>query len=183
MLMALFSQLIINFYSGFEASFDKRVMQLSDYEAPISVYPDNVSENLKGVFDQYEKLVTDNSAEAKKYGNISDSLLKVGENDLLDYRKNYVIGGDFAPLLPQEILPFLPSSIDIPFNISLLTGLYNSIPKHSRPLSMNYISNALLRHLDGNGNRTITTSNHPLPFTFTVRVMGKDIISLHIRRL
>ena len=175
MLMALFSQLIINFYSGFEANFDKKVMQLSDYEEPISVYNDNVTENLQGVFDQYGKLVRENSVEVMQYDNISDSLLKVGENDLLDYRKNYVIGGDFKPLLPRDILSFLPPSIDIPFNISILTGLYNSIPKHSRPLSMNYISNALLRHIDGNENRTITVSNHPLPFTFTVRLNKNDI--------
>ena len=170
MLQALFSQLIINFYSNFEANFESRVMQFSDYENPISVYPLNVSQDLNGIFEKYGKLV-DLGSSTKQYDNISEGLLNVGKDNLLDYRKNYVIGGNFEPFgsengLSIPNIPFLPS----PNSINVLTGLYNSIPKHSRPLSTNYISNALLQHLDGSEERRITTSNHPLPFTFTVRL-------------
>ena len=172
MLQALFSQLIINFYSNFEANFESRVMQFSDYEDPISVYPLNVSQDLNGIFEKYGKLV-DIGSSTKQYDNISEGLLNVGKDNLLDYRKNYVIGGNFEPFgsengLSIPDIPFLPI---LPKSINVLTGLYNSIPKHSRPLSTNYISNALLQHLDGSEERRITTSNHPLPFTFTVSLI------------
>ena len=83
MLMAMFSQLIINFYSGFEANFQSRVMQLSDYEEPVSVFPNNVDNDLKGVFEKYRDLVSAESA-VKQFTNISDGLLKVSEDNLLD---------------------------------------------------------------------------------------------------
>ena len=171
MLMAMFSQLIINFYSGFEANFQSRVMQLSDYEEPVSVFPNNVDNDLKGVFEKYRDLVSAESA-VKQFTNISDGLLKVSEDNLLDYRKNYVIGGNFEPLLDDN-LPIPPQILNNT-KVNVITGLYNSIPKHSRPLSMNYISNALLQHLDGDGGRKITTSNHPLPFTFTVGFINSE---------
>ena len=171
MLQALFSQLIINFYSNFEANFQSRVMQFSDYEDPISVYPLNVSQNLTGIFEKYGKLV-DQGSSIRQYENISEGLLNVGKDNLLDYRKNYIIGGDFEPFGSDFnfSIPNIPFSSS-PKSINVLTGLYNSIPKHSRPLSTNYISNALLQHLDGSEERRITTSNHPLPFTFTVSLI------------
>ena len=167
MLQALFSQLIINFYSNFEANFESRVMQLSDYEAPTSVYPKNVTGDLNGLFEIYGKLI-ESASSVEQYDNISKGLLKVGESDLLDYRRNYIIGGNFEPFPLFEEFSYFPFPIPVPKSINVLTGLYNPIPKHSRPLSMNYISNTLLQQLDGKEGRRITTSNHPLPFTFTV---------------
>ena len=79
MLQALFSQLIINFYSNFEANFESRVMQFSDYEDPISVYPLNVSQDLNGIFEKYGKLV-DLGSSTKQYDNISEGLLNVGKD-------------------------------------------------------------------------------------------------------
>ena len=171
MLQALYSQLMLNLYSNFEVNFESRVMQFSDYEDPISVYPLNVSQNLTGIFEKYGKLV-DQGSSIRQYDNISEGLLNVGKDNLLDYRKNYIIGGDFEPFgsdfnFSVPNIPFSPS----PKSINVLTGLYNSIPKHSRPLSTNYISNALLQHLDRSEERRITTSNHPLPFTFTVSLI------------
>ena len=174
MFMALFSQLIINLYSNFEANFEARTMTLSDYDNPITVMPTKESvqgDGLKDVFKQYQALATETSADIKHYSNISDSLLTLGREDLGAYRKDYVIGGDFdqssIPKIPG--LP-LPPKLSEGLSIYMLTGMYNSIPKHSRPLSVNYMSNALLRHLDGSNSnqRKITTENHPLPFTFTV---------------
>ena len=170
MFMALLSQLFINFYSNYEATFEAKIMQLSDYDRPITIMPKNESVHgdiLKDVFRKYERLVTETSGDIKQYTNISDSLLILGKEDLGAYRKDYIIGGNFEfPKIPKIL--GLPLPTKIPINV--LNGMYNSIPKHSRPLSVNYMSNALLRHLDVSNShqRKITTINHPLPFTLTV---------------
>nr|QER78485.1 ATP-binding cassette transporter [Diaphorina citri] len=44
------------------------------------------------------------------------------------------------------------------------TLLFNSIPLHSAPISVNLHSTALLRALSGNPNAAITTTNHPINF-------------------
>ena len=57
-------------------------------------------------------------------------------------------------------------------SVTQLTGSYNSIPLHSRPLAQNYISNTLLNHLqvEAGVDETfrISTSTHPLPEPKTV---------------
>ena len=162
MSMALFSQLIIHLYSNFEAAFDKRIIQLSDYENPITVMPEReqVDEDLVGIFDAFEAIATANSAGVEKYKNISQSLLQKGRTDIKSYREDYLIGGNFL----HAKMPLFPKRVNV------LVGLYNSVPKHSRPLSVNYMSNSLLGYLDNSTAipRKITVSNHPLPFTMTV---------------
>jgi hypothetical protein len=169
MFMALSSQLIIHLYSNFEANFEARTLQLSDYDNPMTTMPNEVESNtsLKDVYDEYEKL--SESESVKKYANISTGLLTMGTDHLADYRKDYVIGGNFERD-PDFTIPIIQPSITV--DINYLTGLYNPIPKHSKPLSVNLMSNALLRHLDNTDSnpRTILTTNHPLPFTFTVKL-------------
>ena len=174
MFMAIFSQLIINFYSNFEANFERRVIQLSDYENPITAMPkkDDITGKLRGVYDEFEALATNVSVAVNKYQNVSFGLLEEGRDDITGYRKDYVIGSNFIEI-PNDSFGWIYSSVprfEAPENVNGLIGLYNTAPKHSRPLSVSYISNALLGHLDTSNatNRRITATNHPLPFSFTV---------------
>lgn len=54
-------------------------------------------------------------------------------------------------------------------SLSGIKAMYNSIPLHSRPLSVNLANNALLRHLYGNSSKSISVANHPLPQSRTAR--------------
>ena len=133
MFMALFSQLIIHLYSNFEANFEKRILQLSDYDNPITTMPNETqgSTTLKDVYEEYKNL----SGSVQTYDNISAGLLTMGDEHLGDYRKDYVIGGNFEHI-PSFSIPITENfSIPIP-DVNSLTALYNSIPKHSKPLKL-----------------------------------------------
>ena len=48
--------------------------------------------------------------------------------------------------------------------------MYNTVPNHARPLSLNLVNNAMLRHLDGEDEQhSITVTNWPLPLNKVVR--------------
>ena len=179
----MFSQLIVNYVSNFELNFERRVIQLSDYEDPITVMPNknDVTGKLRGVYDEFETLANNMSIAVNQYHNVSFGLLEKGRDDITGYRKDYVIGSNFCSNkscsnfieIPNDSFGWIYSSVpqfEAPGNLNGLIGLYNTAPKHSRPLSVSYISNALLGHLDtsNTNNRRITTTNHPLPFSFTV---------------
>ena len=181
MFMAIFSQLLINFWSNFEANFERRVIQLSDYENPITVMPNknDITGKLRGVYDEFETLANNMSIAVNQYHNVSFGLLEKGRDDITGYRKDYVIGSNFIDLksqifeIPNDSFGWIYSSVpryEAPESVNGLIGLYNTAPKHSRPLSVSYISNALLGHLDTSNanNRRITAANHPLPISFTV---------------
>ena len=181
MFMAIFSQLIVNYGSNFEANFERRLIQLSDYENPITVMPNknDVTGKLRGVYDEFETLANNMSIAVNQYHNVSFGLLEKGRDDITGYRKDYVIGSNFIDLksqipdIPNDSFSWIYSSVpryEAPESVNGLIGLYNTAPKHSRPLSVSYISNALLGYLDtsNTNNRRITATNHPLPFSFTV---------------
>ena len=183
MLMAIFSQLIVSFVSNFELNFERRVIQLSDYENPITVMPNknDITGKLRGVYDEFETLANNMSIAVNQYHNVSFGLLEKGRDDITGYRKDYVIGSNFCwnklcanfIEIPNDSFGWIYSSVprfEAPESVNGLIGLYNTAPKHSRPLSVSYISNALLGHLDtsNTNNRRITATNHPLPFSFTV---------------
>ena len=181
MLMAIFSQLIVSFVSNFELNFERRVIQLSDYENPITVMPNknDITGKLLGVYDEFETLATNISKAVNQYHNVSFGLLEKGRDDITGYRKDYVIGSNFIDLksqileIPNDSFGWIYPSVpryEAPESVNGLIGLYNTAPKHSRPLSVSYISNALLGYLDTSNanNRRITVANHPLPISFTV---------------
>ena len=115
---------------------------------------------------------------------ITKWLLEKGEDEIASYRRDYVIGSEFSQIDLEKLRNTSPDDIEkyINFpmpamdmmymtypNVTIMNGLYNSVPVHSRPLAVNLISNTLLGHLDmSNNSRRITITNHPLPFTSTV---------------
>jgi len=62
--------------------------------------------------------------------------------DLGAYREKYIVAGEL--------------------NASSVTALYSSIPNHAAPLSVNLMSNTILRAMEGNKNYSISVSSHPL---------------------
>ena len=122
---------------------------------------------------QYSTLKTINDS------NITRWLLDEGETDLASYRRNYVVGGDIRLIEPNatetlayEYFPDIPSMFtQLLSNVTIINGLYNSITLHSRPLAVNLMSNTLLQYFDDASlDRTISSTNHPLPSTNTVSV-------------
>uniref|UniRef100_A0A8D8ZYL0 ATP-binding cassette sub-family A member 3 n=1 Tax=Cacopsylla melanoneura TaxID=428564 RepID=A0A8D8ZYL0_9HEMI len=76
--------------------------------------------------------------------NITAELLKFGEQREQDYRTKVLAGA----VIEQ----------------AASTVMFNSIPLHAMPISLNLHSTALLRALTDNPKATITTSNHPINF-------------------
>ena len=166
--MAIFCQIVINMYSNFEASFNPRLIRMQDYDNPITVLENdknfgeltNAFANLK----ENSQLVELNDTELPQW---LLNELNGGKIDLGSYRRDYVVGGKFAKMDTGMLsgalrIPGLP-------NVTILNGLYNSVPKHAKPLAVNFMSNTLLEYLDSSDvSRRITVTNHPLPFSFTV---------------
>ena len=162
-------------YSNYEASFDPRVIKLSDYDQPVTVMTFN--ESMEKIIHEFRDLAKENSQVEQLNGtnsNITGFLLQEGEEDLGAYRRNYVIGANFfhqsLDTFKSNILHLLDKNNTLINKINVINGLYNSIPIHSRPLAVNSMSNSLLGYLDDTNSsiRRITTINHPLPFSFTV---------------
>ena len=84
MLMAMFSQLIVSFVSNFELNFERRVIQLSDYENPITVMPNknDITGKVLGVYDEFETLANNMSIAVNQYPNVSFGLLEEGRDDI-----------------------------------------------------------------------------------------------------
>ena len=180
MFMAIFCQVVINMYSNFEASFNPRLIQMKDYDNPITVLENdknfgeltNAFANLK----ENSQLIELNDTEIPEW---LLNELNGGKIDLGSYRRDYVVGGNFAKMDTSALRPALtflsgalglPSIPDLP-NVTILNGLYNSVPKHAKPLAVNFMSNTLLEYLDSSDvSRRITVTNHPLPFSFTVSI-------------
>ena len=175
--MAFNCQRIQLFFGNSGKASEPRIMRMTDYDNPITVMqPDD---DLLELTSEFSKLAKENSMLLTiNSSNITQWLLNQGETDLESYHRDYVIGADFLQIpldkmgsldnqqtnqAQENITEYLPKIT--------VTGLYNSIATHSRPLIVNFMSNILLGYLDGsNLDRKITTTNHPLPTINTVRV-------------
>lgn len=158
---------------------------MSDYDSPVTTLHYNPDlDDLSNVFGQLSK-EDSNLKTVNDTAHITKWLLEKGEDYLGSYRRDYVVGGEFSRIdsgrllngskdMKEFIKLKLPGiggiGITVP-KITIMNGLYNSIPVHSRPLAVNFISNTLLGHLDNSNNsRKITVTNHPLPYTWTVSI-------------
>jgi ATP-binding cassette subfamily A (ABC1) protein 3 len=75
-------------------------------------------------------------------------LLCIGARSLLELNDQYVIGVDANENLNETVLD--------------LTGYFNNQPYHAPPLSLNYITNSLLKQYSSTINRSIHVINHPV---------------------
>lgn len=91
--------------------------------------------------------------------NIDSYLLSVAEKNMEAYRREYVIGGSFNT----------SSWIN-----KTLTGHFTNEAFHTIAISLSLIDATILRHLIGN-NRSITTTNYPLPRSDNVQASSEII--------
>ena len=181
--MAIVCQLEIKLFGNSETNFQQRTIQMTDYNSPITIMQHN--ENLVNLTNEFKKLAEQHSTlqELNEDDNVTQWLLNKGETDLGSYRRDYVVGGDSFQITPDEMglilhqhFPKIPENFShlLP-NTNIVNGMYNAIAIHSRPLAVNLMSNTLLRYLDDSElDRTITSINHPLPSSYTVRI--KNIV-------
>ncbi len=85
------------------------------------------------------------------------------ETTLAEYRSQYILAADF-----QNRRHCLPGDDGLCASDYIeLIGVYNTVPTHTRPLAVNYVSNTLLAYLEYLANprgerHNITVTNHPL---------------------
>jgi hypothetical protein len=85
-----------------------------------------------------------------KPSDVISYLVCIGKRSLLELNDQHLIGIDVTEDSTEGILN--------------LTGYFNNQPYHAPPLSLNYLTNALLKQYSSTSmsNRTINVVNHPV---------------------
>lgn len=119
-----------------------RSLSLQDYSPTVVLYTSS-----NETVDSYIDLVENEGSSVKNPGKpINHALLEFGENNINDYHTKYVIAAEFNQSDPFSVL---------------LNAMYSSLAFHAAPISLNLLTNALLKH--ANTGSSITVINHPLP--------------------
>jgi hypothetical protein len=87
-------------------------------------------------------------------GGVQEGLLREGAKNVAQYRKSYIVAGSFNETQDNGLR---------------VTALYSSNAQHASPISVNLISNTLLRY-HTTGKHHITATNHPLPSQSAVSI-------------
>ena len=124
--------------------YDPLTLNLETYgESAHYYYHDNDTVDIS---QAYGKVVGD-QGELISTGNFTEFILDVGLDDISKYRQLLVAGADFSK----------------DNSMKNLTCLYNSVPLHALPVSVNLMSNALLKHYYEDVDKSIIVINHPFP--------------------
>lgn len=133
-----------------------RVINLSDYGATNVLY--SVNENLVVWNDKYEELVKLTGSSVMEVEDVCASLLLAGESDMQKYRTKFIIAAEFN------------SSSS---GAGMLNAMFSSTAIHSAPISLNVLTNAVLK--TNSQEKSITAINHPLP-SREVRVLEYSLV-------
>ncbi|PSN44305.1 ATP-binding cassette sub-family A member 17 [Blattella germanica] len=129
-----------------------RVFKLSDYgqtEVLYSVSDVHVGNWSKPYLDMVKREVSN----PKHVSSVSQELLQVGNTSIQYYHDKYIVGAEFN------------STSDVP----VLNGMFSSTALHSVPISLNLMTNSILK----TKGKSITATNHPLSKELA---LGFDII-------
>ncbi|KAJ4448581.1 hypothetical protein ANN_10600 [Periplaneta americana] len=118
-----------------------RTMNLSDYGTTEVLYSTNP--DLLSWSNKYAEIVKSTGSNIQDVPDVSAALLQAGETAIKNYRNNYIIAAEFN------------SSGGKIFN-----GMFSSIGVHSAPISLNVLTNAILK--TKSSEKSIVTINHPL---------------------
>lgn len=121
-----------------------RVINLNDYGATNVLY--SVNESLVGWNDMYEELVKLTGSSVMEVEDVCASLLLAGQSDMQKYRTEFIIAAEFN------------SSSS---GTGMLNAMFSSTAVHSAPISLNVLTNAVLK--TNSQEKSITAINHPLP--------------------
>jgi hypothetical protein len=137
--LAVLTVVLIDIYSTAQSAEPARILSLKDY-SPTEVLYTGSNES----FNVYKDLVEKERSSVKNPEKPINHVLKeIAENNR-DYRTKYIVAAEF-----NDSNPFI-----------LLNAMYSSTAYHSAPISLNLLTNAVLKHRDE--NRSITVINHPL---------------------
>ncbi|XP_043500226.1 ATP-binding cassette sub-family A member 7-like [Polistes fuscatus] len=124
-------------------------LTLNMYRNPKAFYSSDNSE----YGNRYKEIIENfwGSAINVATGSISEELLSLGKKDIVDYHNHLVVSAEFNGTNTSEITA---------------NGLYSGTMMHSIPLTMNILSNTILRSLTGE-KYSIEISKQQLPDSFS----------------
>lgn len=142
--LAVLTVVLVNTGSTAEPA---RTLSLRDYSPTEVLYSSNVTTVDWGVNDSYIELIESvDSSVNNSQESVNCALVQVGRNNVNNYHKQFVVAAEFNASNLSEV--------------SLLNGMYSSIVFHAAPVSLNLLTNAVLKAKDQ--NKSITVINHPL---------------------
>jgi len=167
--MALLTVSVSNPSNTKETKHPNRDIELSSYEDPVTFvgFDRNSTACMEcsALKEAFLSTIKTGDIREDPGANLSAFILDESTgDDMYKYQDRYIIASDFQKLnfsLPNPLNPDEPIST----NLTELTGVFNTIPLHSRPLAQNHISNTLLAHLEKNSKtkHSISVSSHPMP--------------------
>lgn len=135
--LAVLTVVLIDIYSTAQSAEPARILSLKDYSPTEVLY---TSSNKS--FNVYEDLVEKEDSSVKSLSQpINHALKEIAEKNS-DYHRKYIVAAEFND------------------SMMLLNAMYSSTAFHSAPISLNLLTNAVLK--DRDEKRSITVINHPL---------------------
>lgn len=138
-------------YNEATESFQPRTMTLADYKNPTTFVGFENSSVSEALGESYEDLVGPYSNVIEERDNLTEAILEKGEENIADYRGNYILAANFAEGVFDWDVIFpnltLGPGLELTFDNNLVS-LYNTVPNHARPLALNLVTNTLLSHLE-----------------------------------
>jgi hypothetical protein len=119
-----------------------RVMNLSDYGVTDVLY--SVNHSLPDWSDKYKTFIKLTGSNVTKVDNVYAPLLLAGESNIQKYHTKFIIAAQFNSSSGVEVL----------------NALYSSTAIHSAPISLNALTNSVLKNISQ--EKSITAINHPL---------------------
>lgn len=119
------------------------VMNLGDYGATEVLYSLNQSSG--GWNNTYEEFVKLTGSSVTEVEDVSSSLLIAGESNMQKYRTKFIIAAEFNSSSP---------------GVGVLNAMFASSAIHSAPISLNALTNSVLKR--NSPKKSITVTNHPL---------------------
>lgn len=119
-----------------------RIMNLGDYGATEVLY--SVNQSPEGWNNTYEEFIKLTGSSVTEVDDVSSSLLIAGESNMQKYRAKFIIAAEFSS-----------SS-----GVGVLNAMFSSSAIHSAPISLNALTNSVLKR--NSPKKSITVTSHPL---------------------
>jgi hypothetical protein len=119
-------------------------MNLGDYGATEVLY--SVNQSPEGWNNTYKEFVKLTGSSVTEVEDVCSSLLTAGESNMQKYRTKFIIAAEFNSSSSS--------------GVGVLNALFSSSAIHSAPISLNALTNSVLKRKKK--KKSITVTNHPL---------------------
>ena len=137
-------------------------LNLSKFDSNYVPYRSNQDPTSESIAHLYASQFngTDSVTQHVTNDTLEDYLIGKGEQSVSVYNVRYLIAGDFN------------TSKDSESNSTMIKARahFNNQAYHTPAMSLNALSNALIKHVSGSENASISTVNHPLPRTVNEKI-------------